>query len=290
MSLLKELGLISPKFLNRGVYSSISMKRRHIFPFITWIVATVIILTVGVSCNNQSPSVVQANANLLVSAAASLKDALEEVKPLYRQTKSNVNVAYNFGASGALQQQIENGAPADIFVSAAQKQMDALESKNLILNDTRRNLLTNRLVLIVPKNSSSITDFTQLTDSNVKKIAIGEPKSVPVGQYAEEVFTKLGILKQIRPKLVLGNNVRQVLAAVESGNADAGVVYTTDAKTSNQVKVVATVAENLHSKIVYPVAVLKTSKNASAAREYVEFLSNNQAKTVFEKYGFGTVQ
>jgi molybdate transport system substrate-binding protein len=157
------------------------MKRRRIFPFIAWIVATVITLTVGVSCNNQSPSVVQANANLLVSAAASLKDALEEVKPLYRQTKSKVNVAYNFGASGALQQQIENGAPADIFVSAAQKQMDALESKNLILNDTRRNLLTNRLVLIVPKNSSSITDFTQLTDSNVKKIAIGEPKSVPLG-------------------------------------------------------------------------------------------------------------
>jgi molybdate transport system substrate-binding protein len=189
-----------------------------------------------------------------------------------------------------LQQQIENGAPADIFVSAAQKQMDALESKNLILKDTRRNLLTNRLVLIVPKTSSSITDFTQLTGSNIKKIAIGEPKSVPVGQYAEEVFTNLGILEQIRPKLVLGNNVRQVLAAVESGNADAGVVYTTDAKTSNQVKVVATVAENLHSKIVYPVAVLKTSKNASAAREYVDFLSNNQAKTVFEKYGFGTVQ
>jgi molybdate transport system substrate-binding protein len=247
-------------------------------------------LTVAVSCNNQPPSVVQANANLLVSAAASLKDALEEVKPLYRQTKSNVNVAYNFGASGPLQQQIENGAPADIFVSAAQKQMDALESKNLILKDTRRNLLTNRLVLIVPKTSSSITDFTQLTGSNIKKIVIGEPKSVPVGQYAEEVFTNLGILEQIRPKLVLGNNVRQVLAAVESGNADAGVVYTTDAKTSNQVKVVATVAENLHSKIVYPVAVLKTSKNASAAREYVDFLSNNQAKTVFEKYGFGTVQ
>jgi len=266
------------------------VKRRRIFPFIAWIVATLIILTVAVSCNNQPPSVVQANANLLVSAAASLKDALEEVKPLYRQTKSNVNVAYNFGASGPLQQQIENGAPADIFVSAAQKQMDALESKNLILKDTRRNLLTNRLVLIVPKTSSSITDFTQLTGSNIKKIAIGEPKSVPVGQYAEEVFTNLGILEQIRPKLVLGNNVRQVLAAVESGNADAGVVYTTDAKTSNQVKVVATVAENLHSKIVYPVAVLKTSKNASAAREYVDFLSNNQAKTVFEKYGFGTVQ
>jgi molybdate transport system substrate-binding protein len=265
-------------------------KRRRILSLLTWMIASVIILTVGVSCNNQSPSVVQENANLLVSAAASLKDALEEVKPLYLQTKSNVRVAYNFGASGALEQQIENGAPADIFVSAAQKQMDDLESKNLILKDTRRNLLSNRLVLIVPKDSSSISDFTQLTDSKVKKIAIGEPKSVPVGKYTEEVFTKLGILEQVKLKLVLGNNVRQVLATVASGHVDAGVVYTTDAKTSNKVKVVATAAENLHSKIVYPVAVLNNSKNASTAREYVEFLSNNQAKTVFEKYGFSTTQ
>ena len=264
------------------------MTKRGIIIFFSLLLATLIILTIRANIN--TPLVAQKNNKLLVSAAASLRESLQEIQLLYPPNKQNINLTYNFGASGALQQQIENGAPADIFVSAAQKQMDALESKNLILNDTRRNLLTNRLVLIVPKNSSSITDFTQLTDSNVKKIAIGEPKSVPVGQYAEEVFTKLGILEQVRPKLVLGNNVRQVLAAVESGNVDAGVVYTTDAKTSNQVKVVATAAENLHSKIVYPVAVLKTSKNASAAREYVEFLSNNQAKNVFDKYGFGTVQ
>lgn len=120
----------------------------------------------------------------------------------------------------------------------------------------------------------------------MKKIAIGEPKSVPVGQYAEEVLKKLGILEQIRSKFVLGNNVRQVLAAVESGNADAGIVYTTDAKTSKQVKAVATAAENLHSPIVYPIAVLKSSKNISAAKEYVQFLSGSQVRKVFEKYGF----
>lgn len=266
------------------------MKRKRLISFVAWIVTSFLILTIGASCQKQSSPVVQANANLLVSAAASLKDAIEEVNPLYRQTKLNVNVSYNFGASGALQQQIENGAPTDIFVSAAQKQMDALESKNLIIKDTRRNLLTNRLVLIVPKNSSGITDFAQLIDSKVKKIAIGEPRSVPVGQYAEEVFKNLGIFKQIQPKFVLANNVRQVLSAVESGNADAGIVYITDAKTSNQIKLVATAAENLHSKIVYPIAVLKNSKNVAAAREYVQFLSSNQAKTVFEKYGFVMVQ
>ena len=262
------------------------MKKREILAFVFTIVA-VFILVISLRFFAAPRVVIQANTNLLISAAISLNNALEEVKPLYQQTKPNVNITYNFGASGSLQQQIENGAPVDIFVSAAQKQMDALQSKNLILTDTRRNLLTNSLVLIVPRNSSSITSFRQLTSSRVKRIAIGEPRSVPAGQYAEEVFRNLGILAQVKPKFVLGNNVRQVLAAVESGNADAGVVYTTDAKTSNQVKQVATAAENLHSRIVYPVAILKGSKNIRAAGEYVQFLSSNRASTVFQKYGFG---
>ena len=186
-----------------------------------------------------------------------------------------------------MQQQIENGAPADVFISAGKKQMDVLQEKGLILSDTRRNLLTNRLVLIVPINSSEVSNFRQLTNAKVKRIAVGEPRSVPAGQYAEQVFINLGILQQIKPKFVLGNNVRQVLAAVESGNVDAGVVYATDARTSQQVKQVATAAENLHSPIVYPVAVLKNSKNISAAKEYIQFLFSNQARTLFQKYGFG---
>lgn len=261
------------------------MKKRQIFAFIGTLVAT-FLLTAGLRLFAPN-SVVAQSSTILVSAAASLKEALEEVKPLYKQTKPNVNVTYNFGASGALQQQIENGAPADIFISAAKKQMDALQSKNLILTDTRSNLLTNKLVLIVPKNSSGITSFRQLTDSKVKKIAVGEPRSVPAGQYAEEVFKNLGISQQVKSKLVLGNNVRQVLSFVESGNADAGIVYATDAKISPQVKQVATAPANSHSPIIYPVAVLKSSKNAAAARDYVQFLSSNRAGAVFQKYGFG---
>ncbi|MGC1395509.1 MAG: molybdate ABC transporter substrate-binding protein, partial [Coleofasciculaceae cyanobacterium] len=211
--------------------------------------------------------------------------ALEEVKPLY-QTQTNKNITYNFGASGALQQQIENGAPVDIFISASKKQMDALDAKNLLIKETRRNLLTNSLVLIVPKSSVGLSDFRQLTDSKIKKIAIGELRSVPAGQYAEEVLTKLGILEQVKPKLVLGNNVRQVLSTVASGNADAGIVYLTDAKISQQIKIAA-IAENSHSPIVYPVAILKSSKNVAAAKEYLQLLSSNQAKVIFEKYGFG---
>jgi molybdate transport system substrate-binding protein len=124
----------------------------------------------------------------------------------------------------------------------------------------------------------------------VKKIAIGEPRSVPAGQYAEEVLKNLKIWQQVRPNLVLASNVRQVLAFVESGNADAGLVYATDAKVSNRIRQVATAPENLHSPIVYPVAVLKSSKNVAAAREYVQFLANNSARIIFQKYGFSMAQ
>lgn len=261
------------------------MTKRRIIIFLSLLLATLTILTIR--ANLDIPFVAQKNNNLLISAAASLRESLQEVQLVYPQTKQNANVTYNFGASGALQQQIENGAPADVFISASKKQMDALQEKGLILPDTRRNLLTNRLVLIVPRNSSEISNFRQLTNARVKKIAIGEPRSVPAGQYAEQVFINLGILQQIQSKFVLGNNVRQVLAAVESGNVDAGVVYTTDARTSQQVKQVATAAENLHSPIVYPVAVLKNSKNIPAAKEYIQFLFSNQARTLFQKYGFG---
>jgi molybdate transport system substrate-binding protein len=261
------------------------MKKIRIFAFMGGLIAA-FVLAAGLHWFTPSPAVMQARTNLLVSAAISLKDSLEEIKRNYQQTKPNVNITYNFGASGALQQQIENGAPADIFFSAAQKQMGALHKKGLILTDTRRNLLKNRLVLVVPKNSSGITSFRQLTDSKVKQIAMGEPRSVPAGQYAEEILKNLKVWERVRPKLVLGNNVRQVLTFVESGNADVGIVYATDAAVSQQVQQVATAPENLHSPIIYPVAMLKSSKNASVAREYVQFLSSNSAKSVFQKYGF----
>lgn len=259
------------------------MQRRHFFKIIFLALATFTIAIVPSFI--QQPIQAQPSANLLVSAAASLKDSLEEIKSVYQTSNPNINLNYNFGGSGALQRQIENGAGVDVFISAGKKQMDALQSKQLIFDDTRRDLLTNRLVLIVP-NNSNITSFKQLIPQ-AQKIAVGEPRSVPVGQYTQEVFKNLGILEQIKSKLVLTNNVRQVLAAVENGNANAGVVYITDAKTSKQVKVVETAPENLHSPIIYPVAVLKDSKNISAAKQYIQFLSGKQARAIFEKYGFG---
>ncbi|KAM3092364.1 molybdate ABC transporter substrate-binding protein [Phormidesmis sp. 146-35] len=261
------------------------MKKQRILVFVTLVVLAFGV-SFGIRLLNTPVAIIQVNTQLIVSAAASLADALKELDPIYQQSRSNVGVRYNFGSSGALQQQIENGAPADVFISAAVRQMDALQQKNLLTSNTRRNLLTNRLVLVVPSNRSSVTDLKSLTHVRVKRIAIGDPRSVPAGQYAQEALTKAGIWNQLKSKYVLANNVRQVLQFVEAGNADAGLVYLTDARTTNKVKIAQTIPASLHSPIVYPIAVLKNSRDQTASKSFVDFLFGNQAKQVFQKYGF----
>jgi molybdate transport system substrate-binding protein len=225
---------------------------------------------------------------LMVSAAISLKDALEEIQPIYQKTHQDVELIYNFSSSGSLQQQIEQGAPVDIFISAANKQMDALESKKLLLAGTRQKLLTNQLVLVTPKNEKLINKIQDLTQTNVEKIAMGEPNSVPAGSYAEEVIKYYKILDKIKSKLIYAKNVRQVLSYIETGNVNAGFVYLSDAKTSREIRLVEIFSKNSHSPIVYPIAVLRDSKNPKIAKELSQFLLTHSAKKVFNKYGFGT--
>jgi molybdate transport system substrate-binding protein len=227
-------------------------------------------------------------STLLVAAAASLQPALREITRLYARIHSNQKINYNFAASGTLQQQIEQGAPVHVFIAAAEKQMQALQQKGLLLPGTQRDLLTNRLVLITPRETArSLTRFQQLVKPDVKRISVGEPRSVPAGQYATEVLKNLGILNQVRSKFVFGNTVRSVLTAVETGNVEAGIVYSTDAKSSDKVKVVAIADQKLHSPIRYPIAILKSSRSISQAKQYAGFLQGGAAKAVFQKYGFG---
>jgi molybdate transport system substrate-binding protein len=232
----------------------------------------------------------QEQIQLTMSAAASLKEAIAEIEPLLgmgdRQAQSRISIRYNFASSGALQQQIESGAPVDIFFSAAAKQMDALQSKNLILTHTRRNLLGNRLVVIVPTGTKNIRELKDLMNAEIERIAIANPQSVPAGEYAEQSLKKLNIWERIQSKLVLGNNVRQVLQFVESGNAQAGIVYFTDAKTTKQVEIVEQIDPKLHAPILYPIAVLSRSSKRDAAIAYIKSLTEARAKHVFEKYGF----
>jgi molybdate transport system substrate-binding protein len=243
------------------------------------------------SQQDTAPASVQQEKNieLIVSAAASMKDAMEEIKELYAQEKTNVTITYNFGSSGSLQQQIEQGAPADVFLSAAAKQMDALKEKGLIIEDTYKELLENKVVLIAPKDSSKVSGFEGLDAEDVQKVALGEPESVPAGKYAKEVLTNLKLWDKVQAKATLGKDVRVVLTWVETGDVDAGIVYGTDAKISDKVKVVETAPEGSHSPVIYPAAVIKDSKNEAAAREFITFLTGDKAKDVFEKYGFSVL-
>lgn len=264
------------------------MKRRQAGAFI---IGFLFVWGLG-ACAQDTDRVVSQEATktqLIISAASSLKDALQDLEPLYTKVHPNVTLRFNFASSGTLQQQIEQGAPADVFISAAEKQINTLQKKNLILPETKRDLLTNQLVLITPVQSSTVDTVQELKSSDVQRIAIGDPKSVPVGQYATETFQKQNLADPLQSKLVLANNVRQVLQFVESGNAQAGIVYLTDAKTTKQVRIAQTIPENLHAPIVYPVAVVKNSKNPEAAKKFTQFLSSPEASKIFvNKYGFRT--
>jgi molybdate transport system substrate-binding protein len=229
------------------------------------------------------------NITLTVSVAASLQNAMEELAPAYERSHPGVNVNFNFGGSGTLEQQIERGADADVFLSAAPKPMDALAAKALILPDTRRDLLRNQIVLIVGAGGAKISSFQQLTDGNVKLIALGDPGSVPAGDYGRQVLEALNLWNAVQPKLVLAKDVRQVLSYVETGNADAGIVYATDAHESDKVRVAATAPDNSHTPVVYPIAVLKDCRNIPSARTFVAFLAGSQARDVFARHGFTAV-
>lgn len=222
---------------------------------------------------------------ILVAAAASLKNAMEEIQKMYVTKHPNVTITFTFGGSGALQEQIEQGAPVDVFMSAALKQMTALEDENLIVKETKKDLLENKVVLIVPKDSElGITSFEDITKAPL--IALGDPASVPVGQYAEEVFTSLGILDKIKDKVTYAKDVTEVLTWISTGNADAGVVYATDAMSKDDVTVIIEAPAGSCSKVIYPVAVVEGSKVVDEATEFVEYLATPEAMEVFVKYGF----
>ena len=239
-----------------------------------------------IGCSSEEETV-----TLNVSAAASLTDVLTEINGLYTQKHSNVSVTANFASSGTLQTQIEQGAPCDVFISAGAKQMDNLETGGLILEDTRKDLLQNKVVLIVPNASTlGLADFDGLTGASVTRIAIGDPASVPAGSYAKKALEQLGIYSQVQSKLILCADVRAVLTYVENGDVDAGIVYSTDYRISEKVRKVADGPDEVNQTIVYPMAVIAASENAEAAGKYEDFLSSDEAGEVFEEYGFVLVE
>ncbi len=225
-------------------------------------------------------------ADVNVFAAASLSESLKEISAAYEK-ESGDKIIFNLGASSFLARQIEEGAPADIFFSADEAKMDALEKKNLVVKETRRSRLSNSLVIVVASDSTlPIHAASDLTNAFVKRLALGDPKTVPAGIYAKEHLVKAGLWAALEKKVVPLDNVRAALAAVEAGNAQAGLVYKTDAGLSKRVKVAHEIPVNEGPAISYPLALLQESKHPAAARKFLDHLNSAEAARVFAKFGF----
>jgi molybdate transport system substrate-binding protein len=227
--------------------------------------------------------------DVVVFAAASLKNALDEVAGSYK-AETGKAVTINYAASNALAKQIEAGAPADIFFSADLDWMNYLEQRNLIQKDTRRTLLGNKLVLVAPKDSTAsiaLAPGAKLADllGADGKLAMANVDSVPAGKYGKAALTKLGIWDSVASRVVQADNVRAALAFVATGEAPAGIVYQTDANAEPKVKVIAQFPADSHPPILYPVALTASSKNADA-KAFLDYLESDKAKASYQKQGF----
>lgn len=224
-------------------------------------------------------------AELNVFAAASLTDAMKELAANYEK-QSGDKISFNFAASSLLARQIEERAPADVFLSADEAKMDGLQKDGLILTETRRDLLSNSLVIVAPNDSKLAISSAADLMTKTQKLAVADPRAVPAGIYTKEYLTAQGLWDRLEAKIVPTENVRAALAAVESGNVDAGFVYKTDANISKKVKVIFTIPAEKRPAIRYPIAILREAKDKTAAEKFVRFLEAEEAAKIFEKYGF----
>jgi len=250
------------------------MKINHLITI--FLIATVVAAASGCLSAKQKDN---KPVEITFSAAISLQDALTEAGAQFQKNHPEVKVNFNFGASGVLEKQIEQGAPVDIFASASQKEIDLLEEKGLIIKSTRTNFTRNKLVIIAPSR------LTIKELENLDKIATGDPKTVPAGRYAQTFLENAGIYEMVKPKLIFAENVRQVLDYVERGEVNGGFVYFTDTLKSNLS--VSPINESLYPPIVYPIAVITDSQQPEISRQFIDYLQSNEGQTIIKKYGFG---
>lgn len=230
-------------------------------------------------------STVAPAAELTIFAATSLSDVLREAGPAF-STATGDRLRFNFAASGTLARQIKDGAPADLFISADEPRLDQLIKAKLLIADTRHTLLANTLVIVSREDSPKPRSLADLENASFRRIAIGDPATVPAGTYAKQHLDRLGLWSALEPKLLPVDSVRAALAAVESGNAECGFVYKTDALTSQKVKIALEVPHSEGPRIVYPAAVVTDSKHPEAAATFLAWLAAPEAQEIFAKHGF----
>ena len=246
-----------------------------------WGIGVIVLGCIGCGPAARSPQA----TTLIISAAASLQPALTELQRSYQQAHPNIELKLNFGASGTLKQQILQGAPIDLLIAADQQTIAELAAAGAIDPQTRRNLVANTLVLVA-RPGSPVRGWSDLVNPAVKFLAIGDPATVPAGRYGAATLKTLNLWQALQPKLVRGQDVRQVLAYTATGNADAGIVYATDARQTSAVQTVAIAPPNSHPPIIYPMAVMARAGQPAAARAFGQFLQEPTAQSVFGRYGF----
>ena len=246
------------------------------------------LLLISTSCSSKEAESKSHHTTLTISAASSLSMVLGELGTLFEDKNPDIELRFNFGASGALQQQIKQGAPVDLFISAAADKYDELVKGEYIHIGT--NLVNNELVLITSKNAKrNVMHFRDLASEQIQKLAIGTPGVVPAGTYAQQVLESEGIWDSLQKKMILSKDVQQVLTYVETGNVEAGIVYKTDAMHSDQVKIVAKANPTHHEPIIYPVGVLEDSKHKKEALLFYEYLNSEETEPLWHQYGFDRI-
>jgi molybdate transport system substrate-binding protein len=233
-------------------------------------------------------SIGQTDKEIVVSAAISLSNAFQEIGKNFKTKHKNVRILFNFGGSGSLGRQIIGGAPVDVFASASPKDMDDLDQMNMILKDTRINFAGNKIVLVVPVNAAfHLTSFHDLKRAEIKRMAIGNPKTVPAGRYAEEVLEHFKLREALKAKLIFAENARQVLDYVARGEVDAGMVYATDAPIkANRLKIAIEAPGQSHKPVLYPIAVIKGSRQENLGKDFISFVVSQEGKQIMKEYGF----
>lgn len=288
----KQICLVMAAMMAAGMLAGCDRSAKEITAAATEATTTAAETTAEETTAKETTAASGEETEILVAAAASLKNAYEDkLIPMFEEANPGVTVKGTYDSSGKLQTQIEEGLDADVFMSAAKKQMIALDEEGMIASDTITDLLENKIVLIVPTgNEKKLEKFEDIEKAD--SIALGDPASVPAGQYSEEALTNLGIWDKIQDKVSFGTNVTEVLNQVAAASADAGIVYATDAASmADKVEVVAEAPEgSLSEKVIYPVAVVKGTAHEEVAKEFVAFLQTDKAITVFEDYGFSSAQ
>lgn len=242
------------------------------------------------ACSNDGATSSKASKDktvITVSAAASLKDALNDIEKAYEKEHKHVDLKFNYGASGALAQQIKSGAPVDVFISAAEDKVDDLVKDDKVNKQDTKQLLKNHLVIV---SKDKLENMNALASEQVQKIALGNPDLVPAGKYGKQALERANLYEKLKPKYVLAKDVRQVLTYVETGNVEAGIVYTSDLKASDKIKNIVTIEDKMHDEIIYPAVIVKDTKHMKEARAFYEYLDTRQSIEVFENAGFDKVK